>query len=158
MDVGCNLRGFGGPTNRQNNKKTNQKRILASKKNMWENILSLTQEMIFFKISHDENSYDTAYLQHCTVKKMFLNFFLREFSSAAPNKAAAIKSALTIPPVLVRISLIIFFLSANGLFRLIFCHQCCVWCRGLTLDGLLAITLSLKPIKAIGYRWLIIFQ
>jgi hypothetical protein len=33
MDVGCSLRGFGGPTNRQNNKKTNQKCILASKKN-----------------------------------------------------------------------------------------------------------------------------
>jgi hypothetical protein len=34
MDVGCSLWGFGGPTIRQNNKKTNQKRILASKKNV----------------------------------------------------------------------------------------------------------------------------
>jgi hypothetical protein len=32
MDVGCSLQGFGGLTNRQNNKKTNQKRILAIKK------------------------------------------------------------------------------------------------------------------------------
>jgi len=31
MDVGCILRGFGGPINRQNNKNTNQKPILASK-------------------------------------------------------------------------------------------------------------------------------
>jgi hypothetical protein len=31
MDVGCILRGFGGPINRQNNKNTHQKPILASK-------------------------------------------------------------------------------------------------------------------------------
>ena len=73
MDVGCSLRGFGGPTNRQNNKKTNQKRILASKKTR-ENI-SLTRENDFFKISHDKYSYNTPYLQHCTEKKMFLKIF-----------------------------------------------------------------------------------
>ena len=46
--------------------------------------------MIFFKISHDEYSYDTPYLQHCIVKKMFLKiFFLREFSNAAPTEEAS---------------------------------------------------------------------
>jgi hypothetical protein len=73
--VGCSLRGFGGPTNRQNNKKTNQKRILASKKTKMRKNISLTRENNFFKISHDEYSYDTPYLQHCIVKKMFLKIF-----------------------------------------------------------------------------------
>ena len=31
MDVGCILRGFGGPINRQNNTNSNEKPILASK-------------------------------------------------------------------------------------------------------------------------------
>jgi hypothetical protein len=31
MDVGCILRGFGGPSNRWNDKNTNQKPVLASK-------------------------------------------------------------------------------------------------------------------------------
>ncbi len=31
MDVGCSLWGFGGPTNRQNKKKTHQNCMLASK-------------------------------------------------------------------------------------------------------------------------------
>jgi hypothetical protein len=31
MDVGCILRGFGGPINRRNDKNTNQKPALASK-------------------------------------------------------------------------------------------------------------------------------
>ena len=31
MDVGCSLQGFGGPINRQNNKKIHKKCILASK-------------------------------------------------------------------------------------------------------------------------------
>jgi hypothetical protein len=44
------------------------------------------RENDFSKISYDEYSYDTPYLQHCTVKIMLLDiFFLREFSSAAPN-------------------------------------------------------------------------
>ena len=63
----------------------NQERILASKKKPREN-LSLTQENIFQNLSYDEYSYDTPYLQYCTVKKMFLKiFFPREFSSAAPS-------------------------------------------------------------------------
>ena len=41
LDVGCNLRGFGGPTIRQNNKKTRQKRILASKTPTSRGILAL---------------------------------------------------------------------------------------------------------------------
>ena len=41
LDVGCNLRGFGGPTNRQSNKKTRQKRILASKTPTSRGILAL---------------------------------------------------------------------------------------------------------------------
>ena len=41
LDVGCNLWGFGGPTNRQNNNKTRQKRILASKTPTSRGILAL---------------------------------------------------------------------------------------------------------------------
>ena len=84
MDVGCHLRGFGGPTNRQNNKKTNQKRILASKKKTRENI-SLTQENDFFKISHDEYSYNTPYLQHCMYcEENVFEFFFLENSPVQP--------------------------------------------------------------------------
>ncbi len=54
MDVGRSLRGFWGPTNRQNNKKTNQKRILASKKKHEKTYL--WRKIFFFKISHDEYS------------------------------------------------------------------------------------------------------
>ncbi len=47
----------------------------------------------FFKISHDEYSYNTPYLQHCTVKKMTLKiFFLKEFSSAAPTHSNRLRT------------------------------------------------------------------
>ena len=59
--------------------------------------------IFFFKISHDEYSYNTPYLQHCTWKKMFLKKKnLREFSSAAPSRRGGLhpfrKLLYTMPP------------------------------------------------------------
>ena len=43
-------------------------------------------KIIIFKSFLDEYSYNTPYLQHCTDKKNSLKtFFLKKFSSAAPN-------------------------------------------------------------------------
>ena len=87
MDVGCSLRGFGGPTNRQNNMKTHQNCMLASKTRKKHKKTSFGHDKIFFfKISLDEYSYNRPYLQDRSEKKMFLIFFLlREFSSANPS-------------------------------------------------------------------------
>ncbi len=73
MDVGCSLWGFGGPTNRQNKKKTHQNCMLASKTRKKHEITSFGHDKIFFfKISLDEYSYDTPYLQDSSEKKMCL--------------------------------------------------------------------------------------
>ena len=54
-------------------------------------------KIFFFKISHDEYSYNTPYLQHCIWKKMFLRKkILREFSSAAPSIENAVVIALVL--------------------------------------------------------------
>ena len=87
MDVGCRLRGFGGPTNRQNNKKTNQKRILASKKKHEKTYL-WRKKMIFQNLSwwiFIQHTISTAL--YVLWRKCFWIFFLREFSSAAPTLA-----------------------------------------------------------------------
>ncbi len=58
MDVGCNLLGFGGRTNRQNNKKTRQKLILASKTPTSRGILALGwTHMPIHSISRCQNTF-----------------------------------------------------------------------------------------------------
>ncbi len=86
--MGCSLWGFGGPTNRQNKKKTHQNCMLASKtrektrKNRfrtWQNILFQNPSWWIFirhtistRLQWEENVFENI-------------FFLREFSSAAPT-------------------------------------------------------------------------
>ncbi len=72
MDVGCSLRGFGGPANRQNKKKTHQNCMLASKTRKKREKTSFGHDNYFFKISLDEYSYNTPYLQDCSEKEMCL--------------------------------------------------------------------------------------
>jgi hypothetical protein len=77
MDVGCSLRGFGGPTNRQNKKKTHQNCILAGKtRKKCEKTSFGHDKTYFFNISLNEYSYDVSYLQDCSEKKMCFKIYI----------------------------------------------------------------------------------
>ncbi len=87
MDVGCSLRGFGGPTNRQNKKKTHQNWMLASKRRKKREKTSFGHDNFFLSKSLLTNIHTTHHIYKVAVRRkcVWKYYFLREFPTVAPS-------------------------------------------------------------------------